>query len=46
MICVTMYVGVIYSKGEYITWALRSSIIFLHTLKMYLIMMLGNLKFV
>jgi len=33
----------LYTKGEYIIWALRSSIIFLHTLKIYLIM-LGNVK--
>jgi hypothetical protein len=35
----------LYTKGKYITWALRSSIIFLHTLKIYLII-LGKLKFV
>jgi len=29
----------LYTKGQYITWALRSSVIFLHTLKMYLIML-------
>ena len=32
----------LYTEGEYIAWALRSSIIFLHTLKIYLII-LGNL---
>jgi hypothetical protein len=34
----------LYTKGEYITWALRSSIIFLHILKIYLVI-LGHMKF-
>ena len=35
----------IYTKVDYITWALKSSTVFLHSLKAYLIMF-GNLKFV
>jgi hypothetical protein len=41
----TTYVCVVYPKVKYITWALRSTIVFLHTLKTYLIVF-GNLKLV
>jgi hypothetical protein len=45
VIFISPYLILLYTKGKYVTWALRSSIIFLHTLKIYLII-LGNLKFV